>query len=142
MTDKLHTEVSTFTFDLKRQIVKLDPTPVGTGAQAAAIPLHCQNRPFDLTHAGQRPPSANLDDFPPHVPHLDDGTTGLDCNDAMDGATADEREGSRRTITHPHRKDADNRLYSTVARQCQRRTRRVWWSFHVTSRMSVWTTLW
>ena len=117
--DKLRTEIGTFTFDLKRQeIVKLDPTPVGNGAQAAATPLHRQNRPFDSTHAGnsQRPPSANLDDFPAHVPQPDDGTTGLDSNDAMDGASADEREGSRGT-THPHRKDADGRLYSTVARQ-------------------------
>ena len=69
--DKLRTEIGTFTFDLKRQeIVKLD-----TGAQAAAIPLHRQNRPFDSTHAGSspKPPSANLDDFPAHVPQPDDG---------------------------------------------------------------------
>ena len=102
--------------------MKLYPIPVGTGAQAAATPLHCQNRPFDLTHAGssQRPPSANLDDFLPQVPQLDDGTTGLDCNDAMEGAMADKRVGSRRMTNHPYHMDADDRLYSTVARQSAR----------------------
>ena len=85
--DKLCTEVSTLTFDLKKQeFMKLDPTPVGTSAQAAVIPLHRQSRPLDSTHAGtsQRPPSANLNDFPPHIPQ-----PGWDSNNAMDGALAD-----------------------------------------------------
>ena len=58
--------------------------------------------------------------FLPHVPQADNGAKGLDSNDATGGASADEREGSRGTTTYPHRKDADDRLYSTVARQSAR----------------------
>ena len=108
--------------------MKLDSIPVGTGAHAVVIPPASENRSFDLRHAGssQRPPSAHLNDFPPHVPQPDEGTTGQDSNDAMDDASEDERDDSCKTITHPHRTDAGDACGQA---ECQRRTRRAWWTF-------------